>query len=259
MYPQAVNTKDSLMMLGDTLFSAVDSLVSVPQRFVGIPLQTNESVTGLKYYLFILFLLMVSSYLLGRRKRQLAIYLKMFLMPHKNLSYDFDTPINRFQSWFCFLSFLVIGLFFSLLLSGHDTPCLSDITWPNLWMSMALLLGFFLLKITLNALFAWLHFRPSDTAVMLTRVVSTMNFMAMVLMALLVVNEFFTFPASVLGMMALIIYVLIKMISFPGLSMFFSVQGLSLFHSFLYLCAQEVIPLLLLGKCMFSVSNFTNI
>lgn len=249
MYPQVVNANDSSMMLGDTLFSAL------PQGFVGIPIETDASLVGLRYYLLILFFLIASSYLLGRRKQQLGIYLKMFLMPHKHLSYDLDTPINRFQNWFAILSFVVVSLFFSLLLTVDETPLLVNITWQNLWMSAALLMAFFLLKLSLNALFSWLHFRTSDASVMPSRVVATMNFMSMALILLMVLNEFWVMPAKTLALVSLIVYLLIKLISLPGLMMFFSMQRLSPFHSFLYLCGQEIIPLLLLGKGMVLLSH----
>ena len=74
---------------------------------------------------------------------------------------------------------------------------------------------------------------------------------------LMVLNEFWVMPAKTLALVSLIVYLLIKLISLPGLMMFFSMQRLSPFHSFLYLCGQEIIPLLLLGKGMVLLSHIT--
>lgn len=248
MYPQAVYTTDSLQMLGDTL------------RFEGIPAEAiNDSLIGLKHYLFIVFVLMVGSYLFGSRKRQLGIYLKMFLMPHKELSYDFDMPINRFQNWFCVFALVVSSLFVSLLFSVENVSKLASITWPLWLMALALTIGFFLLKLLLNRCFSWLHLHPSQGKVMQTRVVAFLNFLSMALLLLMLLNECVALSMQTLWISALAVYLILKLVSLPGLLAFFSSQRLSLFHSFLYLCSLEIVPLLVLGKGIVLMAQLTNL
>lgn len=247
MYPQAVYTNDSLQMLGDTL------------RFEGIANQlANHSWIGLKHYLFIVFVLMLLSYLFGKRKHQLGIYLKMFMMPHKELSYDFDMPINRFQNWFCIFSLMVSSLFVALLLCAQDACKITQVSWQNCLIALAVTLNFFLLKLLLNTCFAWLHFHPSQAKVMQTRVLSGLNFLSLGLLLLLLANEFLALPMQALWIAAIAVYLLLKLLSLPGLLVFFSAQRLSPFHSFLYLCSLEIVPLLMLGKCIVLLAQFTN-
>lgn len=247
MYPQAVYTTDSLQMLGDTL------------RFEGlINHLANDSSTGFKHYLFIVFVLMLLSYLFGKRKHQLGIYLKMFMMPHKELSYDFDMPINRFQNWFCIFALLVSSVFVALLLYADTAAKIADVSWQTCLLGLAVVVGFFLLKLLLNACFAWLHFHPSQAKVMQTRVVSSLNFLSLGLLLVLLVNEVVAIPTFVLWLVAIAVYLLLKLLSLPGLLMFFSAQRLSSFHSFLYLCSLEIVPLLVLGKCIFLLAQLPN-
>lgn len=230
MYPQAVSAIDSLQMLGDTL------------RFVGIAYEGSDtSALGLKYYLVLMFVLGMGAFLFVRCRFQLGVYIKMFLQPQKDISYNFDIPVSRLQSWFCVAALLVSSLFLARLTDATA----GVFNWQPLLLGFVLVLAFFLLKRLLNFFFAWIHLPSSQWGVLQTRVTATLSLLSIPLLLLLLLDEGLGFSARLMLQVALVCYVIIKLISLPGLFRFFFTNGLSFFHSLLYFCVLELAPLLI--------------
>lgn len=160
-----------------------------------------------------------------------------------------------FQALFLISLFLYYSgiTFFSLPIGSIETIL------KSIGLSFSVVILFYLLKQGLYLLFAWTFAIPDQTRLWGTSYIATIELWGVLLYPLLILSFFSNIQPRVCLFLFLILYILCRFVIFYKSIRIFQIKKDRLLFFFLYLCAQEIMPLFLTFKGIEYLYNFIEV
>lgn len=220
-----------------------NSLTLQRPLYEGIPRQEGP-LFGLKPFIVLILGLFVFSYIFGPRSSLFLHSLKDIFVYRERSSIfvDSDVRLVRYRRLLSVFGFLVCLLLLSLIFQPEQNASLNSLDARSLGYALLFLGVFVLAKFLLYRFFTSFHFEVSTARRWQNDNLNLFIVLSISYAILVFVNEIVLIGPECLLKIALILWILDKLILLAKTVHYFSDQRLSWFHFIIYLCALEILP-----------------